>query len=218
MGRRIAVFSNNGTRETIENSEFTTWGELKAHLNEKGLWNDSMQAVVKGTRATLSLEKAVLPETEFTLFLVPGKMKSGARAKTVDSISELGLRDLKKLLKHANYRGKANDKKSIMKYLRTKGYGKMSVDAINEIVLTKAAKAKAEAAKAPAANEVAEATECTKVSVDVAKSQIKVKLNCVKEDILAILENVKLETVQQGVDLFEGLEEEFNEIAKEIKG
>lgn len=217
MGRRVAVFSNNGTRVVLENCEFTQWSELRNELKNQDVFNDSMQAVVKGTRATLDLDKAALPETEFTLFLVPGKMKSGAGKRTVDSVSELGLRELKKLLKHANYRGKANDKKAIVKYLRSKGYGKMSNDAINEIVLTKAAKAKKkESSNVAEVAQSNESQECTLVSVEEAKDQIKNRLSSVKEEILAILSNVKLETVKQGVDLFEGLESEFDEISKEI--
>ena len=189
---------------------------MKADLTSKGIYNDSMQAVVKGTRATLSLDGAVLPETEFTLFLVPGKMKSGARAKLVDSISELGLRELKKLLKHANYRGKANDKKSIIKYLRTKGYGKMSSNAINEIVLTKAAKAKAKA-EATAPVETATATSETGLSVDEAQAEIKEKLSETKKFILDTIAAIKVQTINEGVDLFKGLEAEFDEIASEVQ-
>jgi formylmethanofuran dehydrogenase subunit B len=93
----------------------------------------------------------------------------------------------------------------------------MSNDAINEIVLTKAAKAKKKESSNVA--EVAQSNEyqeCTLVSVEEAKDQIKNRLSSVKEEILAILSNVKLETVKQGVDLFEGLESEFDEISKEI--
>lgn len=93
MERRILVYSNaNGTKEIIENSSMTTWGELKAHLEGKGLWGDGYEAIVKGPRTNLKLNDALLPDTEFTLFVVPGKMKSGGemtKEEAKERISEI---------------------------------------------------------------------------------------------------------------------------------
>ena len=88
--RKIVVMSNaNGGREVLEASSFSNWGELKDHLIGKDMWNSTLQAVVKGTRVTLSDDKAELPVGDFTLFLVPTKMKSGK-----DNLSDLSKEDL----------------------------------------------------------------------------------------------------------------------------
>jgi hypothetical protein len=226
QGRTIAVFSNtNGTREIIENSEFTTWGELKAHLQSKGLYESNMQAVVKGLRVTLTLDAAQLPETEFTLFLVPGKMKSGGRKPKEDAISVLTNKEFKKLIKALGYKGKATDRSSLTKWARAKGYGADS-NVIADLIGSKKTKTKKcetaktveEKAKEVATENIVEDTvESTDgITADEAKSQVSDKLNTLKEDILEILSKVKTETIKEGFDLFKGLDEEFDEIAGEI--
>lgn len=54
----------------------TTWGDLKAEV--ENIYNlTDIKVVVKETKATLDLAGAVLPEGDFTIYLMPSKVKSG---------------------------------------------------------------------------------------------------------------------------------------------
>lgn len=55
-------------------SDATTYGQIK---NELGVAPGSMKVVVRETKVTLEADDAVLPEGDFTLYLFPGKVKSG---------------------------------------------------------------------------------------------------------------------------------------------
>jgi hypothetical protein len=57
-------------------SEARTFGELKKELTNVK-W-DGMRVVERATKNTLSLDEAILPATDFILFLVPEKVKAGA--------------------------------------------------------------------------------------------------------------------------------------------
>lgn len=73
--RSINVFSTTTNKTTTVNSNATTWGALKTELGD--LVNDDMKVTVRETRNDLANNDAVLPEGAFTIFLFPGKVKSG---------------------------------------------------------------------------------------------------------------------------------------------
>lgn len=84
MSRKVTVYSTTGKRaEQLENVTSAEWLELQGVLKEVGIPFSGMKAVVGETRVTLESEKAVLPEGDFTLFLMPVKTKSGADRKAL---------------------------------------------------------------------------------------------------------------------------------------
>ena len=60
-------------------SEARTFGELKAEL--KNVKWDGMRVVERSSKNTLQMDDAILPATDFILFLVPEKVKAGAEKK-----------------------------------------------------------------------------------------------------------------------------------------
>lgn len=63
----------------VVESDARTFGELKKQLTNIK-W-DGMRVVERTTKNTLQMDDAVLPATDFVLFLVPEKVKSGAVKK-----------------------------------------------------------------------------------------------------------------------------------------
>ena len=61
----------------VVESDARTFGELKRELTNIK-W-DGMRVVERSTKNTLQMDDAVLPATDFILFLVPEKVKSGAK-------------------------------------------------------------------------------------------------------------------------------------------
>lgn len=79
--RTIIVVSTRGAnvRKTIT-TDANTWGELKPVIEGEGVSVDDMKATVRETKQSLELDGAQLPSGDFTLFLTPGKVKSGNNA------------------------------------------------------------------------------------------------------------------------------------------
>jgi hypothetical protein len=75
--RRVTVYNTLGQNERSVNSDALTWGELQSHLLQAGVSFSGMKAVVGDTQVTLESRDAQIPQTEFTLFLLPGKVRSG---------------------------------------------------------------------------------------------------------------------------------------------
>lgn len=76
---KVTVISTKTNQPTVIETTATTWGELSAELTDKGLYNSDMKAMERATRATYEHPNAVLPTSDFVLFLTPGKMKSGKK-------------------------------------------------------------------------------------------------------------------------------------------
>jgi len=74
--RKINTYSTLTNAPGSVMSDATTWGQLKLQLGD--LIQGDMKAVIKETKVTLENELATLPEGEFTVFLFPNKVKSGA--------------------------------------------------------------------------------------------------------------------------------------------
>lgn len=73
--RNITVVSTQMNERQVLQSSATTWGELKGELSS--IMNGDMKATVRETRVDLVHQDAQLPETDFTIFLFPTKVKSG---------------------------------------------------------------------------------------------------------------------------------------------
>jgi hypothetical protein len=84
-------------QKTIETS-VTKWGELKEVLNGQGVETHNLKAINGETEVTYDSPDAILPDNDFTLFLIPEKVKSGAddslywryRAQIAEIISQEG--------------------------------------------------------------------------------------------------------------------------------
>lgn len=75
--RKVTVVS---TRENVRkeiNSDATTWGQLKTEIERQGVSTGDMKAMIRENKNNLENDGASLPSGEFTLFLTPGKVKSG---------------------------------------------------------------------------------------------------------------------------------------------
>ena len=85
--RKIKVYSTRGQSGIEIETDVTSLGELSGVLNSHDYELDleNMKAIVGQTKATLESFDSVLPEGNFTLFLMPTKTKSG----TVDSSTAL---------------------------------------------------------------------------------------------------------------------------------
>jgi hypothetical protein len=74
--REIKVLSSTRGGVKTVYSEATQWGQLKDSLSEFGDIS-KMSAVIKETKNTLSVDDALLPEGDFTLYLSPKQIKAG---------------------------------------------------------------------------------------------------------------------------------------------
>ena len=74
---QVTVISAQGNAPKTIQTSATTWGALEAELNAQDIATTNMKAMVRETKGNLEAKDAVLPPTNFTLFLTPGKIKSG---------------------------------------------------------------------------------------------------------------------------------------------
>lgn len=66
----------------VREVEARTFGELKQELPDINF--DGMRVVERATKNTLQVDEAILPPTDFLLFVVPEKVKSGAKVPQID--------------------------------------------------------------------------------------------------------------------------------------
>lgn len=104
MNRKIKVYLPKGTSKLkrIE-TEAETWGQLKLVLSSEGIDLENTKAIVGENLVTLESEDAKLPvglsagdeaNGDFTLFLTPVKVKSGA------DVSSMGYTELRSNIKN----------------------------------------------------------------------------------------------------------------------
>jgi hypothetical protein len=86
--RTVTVFSmNDNGRETLRTSA-TTWGQVKAESSAiRSMVKSDMKVVIKQTKAVIESEDTILPNDDVTIYLFPGKVKSGDN--TESKIKEL---------------------------------------------------------------------------------------------------------------------------------
>ena len=75
--RTVKVYSTQGQNRQNVTTHVGTWGELQGVLSEYDIVYAGMRAIVGETQNTLESPDAILPDGDFTLFLTPGKVKSG---------------------------------------------------------------------------------------------------------------------------------------------
>ena len=91
MSKRLVTLKLTTQKDVIKHeSAARTFGELKKELN--GVKWSGMRVVERTKKITLQHSDAVLPATDFVLFLVPEKVKSGLgkglkKLKNIDSAS-----------------------------------------------------------------------------------------------------------------------------------
>lgn len=74
---KVTIFSTKGLDKKVIETSATTWGELKEEVSE--FYDmDNLQATENVNRTDLVHDTAVLPTSDFRLFLRPIKTKSGS--------------------------------------------------------------------------------------------------------------------------------------------
>ena len=106
--KNVTIVTTKGRNQQLQTNA-STWGQLLAELENTGLSVDGMKAIVGQTKVTLESTEAELPQTNFTLFLSPVKIKAGADydlnfdAENIDDLSYTELRsELKSLRTQAS--------------------------------------------------------------------------------------------------------------------
>lgn len=77
MSRKVIIYNTIGDNAKEIMTTAGTWGTLQNDMTRNGIHFDGMKAVVGETQNTLESSEAALPEGEFSLFLMAGKVKSG---------------------------------------------------------------------------------------------------------------------------------------------
>jgi hypothetical protein len=81
MSRKVTIYSPAGKNANQLEIEGRTWKELQSVLSRNSVSYSGMKVVIGENRHTLESENAILPDGDFTLFLMPIKTKSGADRK-----------------------------------------------------------------------------------------------------------------------------------------
>lgn len=86
--RKVITYSTLGENMKEVNSSATTWGELITDLNRAGIRTDGMRATEGETQVSFESAQAQLPDGDFSLFLMPAKVKSGYSIPDEDLIDD----------------------------------------------------------------------------------------------------------------------------------
>jgi len=95
---KVTIITTSGSKSTV-NTSARTWGELQSDLSRAGIESNGMKALIKESKLTLDVADAQLPGEDFTLFLFPGKVKSGIDnevAREIERVKGIILEDSKK--------------------------------------------------------------------------------------------------------------------------
>lgn len=86
--RKVTVFNmgTNASKSLISGAG--TWGDLRTNEEVRSMLADDMKIVIKQTKAVIETDGAILPDGEVTIYLTPGKVKSGAKRSYRTSIRE----------------------------------------------------------------------------------------------------------------------------------
>lgn len=77
MSRRIVIYSTIGENYKEIQSNASTWGSLTEEFSAQGINWKGMKAVNGEDQHTYDSSEAILPDGEFSLFLMADKVKSG---------------------------------------------------------------------------------------------------------------------------------------------
>lgn len=75
--RQVTVYSTVGQNRKTLSTNVATWGELQNELVAESINFSGMKVVIGETQLTLESPQAILPDSDFTLFMMPQKVKSG---------------------------------------------------------------------------------------------------------------------------------------------
>lgn len=91
MERKVVIASAKSNAAARTQFSGTTFGELKADAVFAGIYGDGegIEAIVKPGNVTLRDNASVLPEGDFSVFLVPTKNKAGMYELNADDISDM---------------------------------------------------------------------------------------------------------------------------------
>lgn len=91
MERKVVIASAKSNAAARTQFTGTTFGELKADAVFAGIYGDGegVEAIVKPGNVTLRDNASVLPEGDFSVFLVPTKNKAGMFQLDTDDISDM---------------------------------------------------------------------------------------------------------------------------------
>lgn len=81
--RKITVYSTLGKNAVEFNSQANDWKGVQAEMKEMNISFSGMKSVIGETRLTLESDRAIVPEGDFTLYLMPVKTKSGAMDRKI---------------------------------------------------------------------------------------------------------------------------------------
>lgn len=84
MSRIVTVYNTIGNNQKQVRSSANMWGELQTDLLSNGVSFSGMTAVIGETQVTLESNQARLIDGDFTLFLMPQKVKSGVSSEGID--------------------------------------------------------------------------------------------------------------------------------------
>mgnify|MGYP003631266590 FL=1 len=75
----VLIFSTQtSARPTISIEGGSTFAELKSAISDAGVTTSNMKAMIRESRLTIEQPNAIIPTTDFTLMLTPGRVKSGS--------------------------------------------------------------------------------------------------------------------------------------------
>lgn len=87
--RTVTVMSISKSKPFTLRSEASTWGQLKDALRGEVPDVEKLRAVVRETHTDLSLDEAVLPDGDFTLYLSQKQLKAGGSTEIVNLLESL---------------------------------------------------------------------------------------------------------------------------------
>lgn len=126
--RNVVISTSKGKNAKIETGA-TTWGQFSQELRSvHGYDLSGLKAIVGGLNVTLESTEAVLPNTNFTLFLSPVKIKAGGYdlAWSVEDVNTLSYVDLRTELKSIRTQASEADDIETMEFIGN--YTHSSVD------------------------------------------------------------------------------------------
>lgn len=112
MLKNVFISTSRGKSQSVK-TEATNWGTFVQELEKIGLSTDGMKAIIGGLNLTLDVPTAQLPNTDFTLFLTPVKIKAGSAGYdfgyAIEDIEGLTFNELKGELKSIRLQAVGND-------------------------------------------------------------------------------------------------------------
>ena len=207
--RIITIYSTKGAKKAKIETEANTWAELKPLIAKEGYDLNSLHATENVNKTDLVNEAAVLPATEFTVFLRPKQTKSGAGR--ADGLAYKDIRDMiKGDIESYPDAGKEH-------YNQGKNYTTKSTDELRDLANTfiaPAGDAKAEEKKPAEVKKVAEELSSEKIEETIVVELTNADhIENIKHGLACIIENASSEDVKERAkelleDFIPGLEAE----------